>query len=321
MKADKKGTKEDKKKLSATAKYALTSERTSLGEGREGVTVTEEGDWLKFSLQGICYALLMITDHELVLRFRKANKLDDLEKKLIYYKETSVKGWLEWRTPISRDPRPSLEAGLGNMTGQIKYEICQGEHVEITPEDLEKIKSPVQEKADQSATELAFNQISRSVSSFGGPYIVIPATVADKWLGSDNIDAYELVCKGPETGHITPVAGQHALILGTPDNLHFMPLSNSSGLFIRVISSDANNDQELQDLLKVLPKKGWELVKDKFEIKGPLLAFDSALPGEDVLNDALSVNLTPGSYQVSTTTFHTDNETEFLLTRLDLVKN
>jgi hypothetical protein len=105
--------------------YALASTRTTLGG--DGVTEEEDGGFTRFSVGKEPFATLAVEGNDLVVTFRKPKDLDSrLQSKLAYYEELSKpRGWLEWRTPISRDPRPELEADFGSMIGRTLFELLR----------------------------------------------------------------------------------------------------------------------------------------------------------------------------------------------------
>jgi hypothetical protein len=157
------------------------------------------------------------------------------------------------------------------------------------------------------------------VQSGGGPYLVLPAGAASAWRGAADRAAYEAVSRGPDEGRLTRIAGQDALTLGTPDPLYYAPLADG-GVLVRVVSFDADDDEVLAGFLEQLPREGWQPFPGKLQVRdGALLAFDSAIAGDEAVADALRLELTPASYAVSGVTFTPDDGTELLLTRLQRI--
>ena len=153
------------------------------------------------------------------------------------------------------------------------------------------------------------------VSSLGGPYIVLPETIVNAWPGAAEAAAYEEICRGPDKGRVARIAERDAVILGTPDPLYFLPKANG-GVLVRVVSFDADDDDALAEILQEFPEESWEQLGVLQVVDNPYLAFDSAMGGGDAASDALSIDLSRGSYAVTSTTFMPDDETELLLTRL-----
>jgi hypothetical protein len=111
----------------ATLKYVTASARLNLGEGlHAGVTVREEAGALHFAYEGVDYASLRFDGGDLEIRFRKPSVLDDWERRKAHFREDRTRsGWLIWRTPIKRDPRPWLDAGIGSTIGRTVLELKQ----------------------------------------------------------------------------------------------------------------------------------------------------------------------------------------------------
>lgn len=152
------------------------------------------------------------------------------------------------------------------------------------------------------------------IASGGGPYLVVPEAAASAWRGAADNAAYEAASRGPDAGSVTRVADRDALVLGTPDPLYYAPAANG-GVLARVVSFDADDDAVLAAHLRALPDDGWDEL-GALEVRGALLAFDSAIAGDDAAGDALRIELAPGRYAVTSTTFQPDDGTELLLTRL-----
>ncbi|MBN2191199.1 MAG: hypothetical protein JW751_00135 [Polyangiaceae bacterium] len=119
----------------AVRDFAIESMRVSLGDGEDDVDVEECGHQIRFRTCGVVYAILAATDIELVVDFRRPLELDeDLESKLGCYQELELPpGWLRYRERISRDPRPALEAYLGDMIERTQRELTLGER---SPHDV-----------------------------------------------------------------------------------------------------------------------------------------------------------------------------------------
>jgi hypothetical protein len=112
----------------ALVRYVLAFSRTTLGGGSAEVTETEEAGVVKLACRGVPYATFRIDGNELVVTVRKPNATEDLKVQIARFRKAAAEGWLEWHTPLSRDPRPWLDASVGQFTGQVRYEIRQGGH-------------------------------------------------------------------------------------------------------------------------------------------------------------------------------------------------
>jgi len=128
MSKNKSSSKAKKGPAPATLRYATTAARTTLGDGDEDVTVEEADGVAEFACRGVPYATLRVEDNEVVVTLRKPLTPAELEPKLKLYRKAARSGWLEWRTSVSRDPKPWLEADVGSMIGQTQYEILHGKH-------------------------------------------------------------------------------------------------------------------------------------------------------------------------------------------------
>ena len=118
-----------KKKVSpAVLKYVTTVCRDELGEGLPDVELTESNGVTISSYAGAAFAAYWLTESEIVFRFRRP--IDDTERASCaeFYSElTSPKDWLEYRRPLSRDPKPDLESKLAQVMGKAFFAISQGE--------------------------------------------------------------------------------------------------------------------------------------------------------------------------------------------------
>jgi Immunity protein 21 len=267
----------------------------------EGVTVVTGDHTAELSYRGQLFATLRIDGDEMVATLRKPEGPVPLPLKPALLKE-GPKGWLEFRTPVSRDPSPWLQAGIGMTVGRTVYEIGHAGEPEGAP-------------AEKASAAPAARPFQGPISSGGGPYIVLPQAVASAWPGAGDKAAYEEIGRGPDEGRLSRLAGREILILGTPDNLYAASLPHGAVL-ARVVSFDADDDALLAKLLQKLPAEEWEPLGKLEVADGPLLAFDAAIAGADAGTDALRIELSPGSYAVASRTFEPDAGTELLLTRL-----
>lgn len=109
----------------ATLRYVIADTRVTLGGGDDGVTEHEEDGVSKLAFHGVPYATYRVDGNDLVVTVKKPQALGELASKLGHYDEQPG-GWLRWRTPVSRDPRPWLDADVGTMTGRAMREILAG---------------------------------------------------------------------------------------------------------------------------------------------------------------------------------------------------
>jgi hypothetical protein len=115
----------NKNPSAATLRYALQAAKATLGDGDAGVTTKEDGGVLHFALKDQPYATLAISGSEMVVTLRQAKALEGAAE-LRFYQPAATPGWLELRTPITRDPRRWLEARVGSFVGKAMFEIENG---------------------------------------------------------------------------------------------------------------------------------------------------------------------------------------------------
>jgi hypothetical protein len=153
------------------------------------------------------------------------------------------------------------------------------------------------------------------ISSFGGPYIVLPTAQTPGWRGAADQAAYDAVCRGPDEGRVIALGTSEGLVLGTPDNLYFSP-TPTGGVFVRVEAFDAADDELLGRLVAKVPDDDWEPLGSLRVPAGGLRAFDSAIAGDDAPGDSLEIELPAGTYSFSYRPYRPDDGTELILNRL-----
>ncbi|MCB9597558.1 MAG: hypothetical protein H6719_32870 [Sandaracinaceae bacterium] len=93
---------------------------------REGVTVELVDGVRVYSERGIEIGTLALDGDTLVLRFAAPDERPDWEQVEHCYEAVADRpGWLEFRRPATRDPRPSLEARVGALVGRAAFERAQ----------------------------------------------------------------------------------------------------------------------------------------------------------------------------------------------------
>lgn len=76
-----------------------------------------------YSERGDAFATLAIAGKELVLCFAAPKNWDELSKVERFYQPlVDKRGWLEYRRPATRDPKPDLEADVGSILGRAAFE-------------------------------------------------------------------------------------------------------------------------------------------------------------------------------------------------------
>ncbi|MFB6827097.1 Imm21 family immunity protein [Streptomyces virginiae] len=160
------------------------------------------------------------------------------------------------------------------------------------------------------------------VESGGGPLVVVPAEVLDRWEGADGEGPesdYDRACAVVDRTGLLTVGPSHALVLGDePSSTTFLP---EHGVFVRWVA--AESEAELLAGVEAVVKDGdenddvvWEDGK-VWEVPGPVVLFDSAWPGAEVEPDNHArVELTPGRYAVRAASARPNADTTFQLVQL-----
>jgi len=285
--------------------YAMSAVRTRLGDGREGIVVTEEGKAVRFSCKGTPFATVEVQGEDLVVSFLAPKEPQVPAEKLAHYRPAKPTGWLEFRTPVSRDPKPWLQSGFGSMVGRVQFELSQSGGAPAAKAAAKGKTAPPPKSKPHS--------LHGPASSAGGPFLVLPEASAAAWNGSKDAAGYEAVCKGPDQGRVIEIAGRDALVLGTPDLL-FAVERPDGVVFARAVSHDDDNRAAIETLLQSPPAKGWKSMGQLKLAKGPLLAFDASASGGD--RAGLKLKLAAGTYSVHSATLTPDDDTELLVTWL-----
>jgi hypothetical protein len=140
-------------KANTPANYALLSTDTMLS--LDGEVMREEGARFIYAKDGVDVSAMELVGDELVIDFLAPTDLESdagfgktLRDFLSYY-EPIRRGWLRYREPARRDPRPALEANLEMMLGQATFERRQ--KTKPKPKAKKKPKSKSKSKTKTKA--------------------------------------------------------------------------------------------------------------------------------------------------------------------------
>lgn len=287
--------------MHAVNRLALGEGMKARFEGWEHFEIETHGDVVVGTFKGKPYSVYWFEDAQVVWRFRRPIFDDVRKEQSKYYLELKVpENWLEYRRPLSRDPSPDLVAVRSMVAGRARREISDGD-IDLEEVDLDTILTP------HDGPPLG--STPTHVTSFGGPYIVLPRPKVAKYPGSSD----EALCDAAsEDGNIAKTPFGPALLLGTPDNLYWYP-RDDGGLLVRVAAYDPADDELLASDVANLPDEDWAPIDGTLKVTGPWCAFDSALesPSE---SEVLTLKLARGSYTLASRTAVGD-DFEFLITR------
>ncbi len=156
----------------------------------------------------------------------------------------------------------------------------------------------------------------KSLLSEGGPYVVLPKSAVKRWgEDAEGTDA-DAATRAGDTAAVIKVAAGSALILGTPDRLYFHKLAGG-GMFVRVVSFDADDDRILAKHVKSVTEKVWSSLDVELAVTEPLWAFEATSDGVAIgTGNSLQCDVPRGTYALDTATYKPDAGTELLLVRL-----
>jgi hypothetical protein len=247
-------------------------------------------------------AVLALAGEELITDFEPPRALDEYAGVMHFYAACPGRpGWLRFRRPATRDPRPSLEANLGSMLGRAAYE----RH------------PPARFRGLATTSRYVCLELSR-VPRWGGDAYA-PEFPAEAAL-------YQRVLAGPDTASLLELGdesgdkdGGWVLALGTSHPL-FHAATSGGGLFARVVShggtDEVRQNDELEALLARAPADGWQDIGE-VDVREPIRAFDAATFGGAIgEGDSLTLALSPGAYSIAHRAWQADAATELLLVRL-----
>lgn len=166
------------------------------------------------------------------------------------------------------------------------------------------------------------------LSSLGGPFIVMPASVLPLWMGvseqAGRISDYSRACEIASCNEIgaLSVGSRTCLVLGGEplDTTWLKGARCGGGILCRWMCAESDTEAESaleQAWSQQFVDTGLSLtVRDS-----AWLLTDCAIPGPKVkANEVLSFSLEHGKYNVQMCTYQPDAVTEFILVRLRLVE-
>jgi hypothetical protein len=159
--------------------------------------------------------------------------------------------------------------------------------------------------------------LSKWISSAGGPLVCMEQTLAFHWKGEDQskYSDYRCACNISDYLGVLPVHKGFSLVLGD------MPLETAIYLekhcmqmIIRVFYKNpdinlVNNIENIDRSISDRPKENLEFTFNSSSI----VIFDSALPGNDIVNDSLKFSIMPGRYGIETHLLNPDPQTSMLV--------
>jgi hypothetical protein len=150
-----------------------------------------------------------------------------------------------------------------------------------------------------------------SLVSGGGAYLIGNADQVKAWPGSADNAAYDSIPFGADEGLVASVVGIPVVVMGLPDPLHVV-LTPGGVVFAIAVCCD--DDAAVETLEAAAAEKNWSSI-GVFTVTGRVVAFDSALAGEEAISHGLQVQLTSGEYTVESRLFSPDPDTELQLVR------
>jgi hypothetical protein len=282
-----------------------------------GASFHEEAGALSCTLNGVTVAHYSFEgDDRLSCELLFTPALEDLLRGLArHYSAGSHEGFL--RFVLGKDPRPALDAKRGMAIGLANRDVKQlgAKAVTGAKERLSRFLGGLPAAAGSSGKPTDEPAL-RSLSSLGGPSVVIGQELAARWAPKTGEKVLE-ACGDGATVVAAPGVGS-ILVLGTPDRVIVFG-SGKEFFLVRVVSFDADDDGVLKRHLEHIDGKGFKKVLPKLVVEGPMVLFDSALSGKKALakkDQHLEVLLEPGGYEVAQKTDTPDETTELLVVRL-----
>jgi hypothetical protein len=167
------------------------------------------------------------------------------------------------------------------------------------------------------------------INSAGGPLLLLEENSINDWAGVFNPltgeaeperDDTDYARAGQVEGYLgqIPVRATTALVLwGEPAATTWIPASEGGGMFVRWMA--AESERELLDWLPRIPDTAFRSDGQFTVHEGRLILFDSALAGRKVKarpTEYLSIDLNPGTYQISTASYERDDPAWVVVHRL-----
>jgi hypothetical protein len=157
------------------------------------------------------------------------------------------------------------------------------------------------------------------IDSAGGPLILLPQHLLSEWSGADSRTGrdktdYDRACAIGEAG-ILDVANGHALVLGD-EPMGTRAFAHPSGIVLarwRHAESEAAADGALSNPLHALV---WTEIGILSVTNTPLVLFDSAFPGTEIITESAVLELPVDEYVVELAELAPDADTALQLVRL-----
>ena len=173
------------------------------------------------------------------------------------------------------------------------------------------------------------------VGEAAGPLLLLPDSLLTDWSGIDvpeyrvvkasfrwNAEEpracdYDRACDIAQEVGVIEVGHGHGLVLSGGLQPTTWLERQWGGLIARWVH--AENDADMQAALAAIPEPlAWERKADFAVVSSPLVLFNSAEPGEEILMPRLTVELSPGLYEVRWANYTPDERTSLALVELRL---
>lgn len=163
------------------------------------------------------------------------------------------------------------------------------------------------------------------VSSAGGPLLVTPQSMLSLWTGADSTDGpvenwgdYGRACAIDGYVGVVAIGHRQALVLG--DEPAATTYLSAERLLLRWAAAHEEDDLVSAARRAVRDGVSWDADEDvRWVAEGPVVVFDSALPGAELKPDNhLVIDLRPDEYRVRAT-YHIDGDNWMILVQLQPV--
>jgi hypothetical protein len=242
---------------------AFTLAKSHLGEGAPGVTVAEDGNRAELSLLGISFANIERTGRSVVASFLvHESDRPALPSMLGYAPDPIRAGW--WRIRLGKEPRRWTEANVATLAGRTMAALRQTASVGRW----------------------------RSVLAASGAYALVSRTRIGSW---QPLSDKELASPRIRT---TSQDGTSALLVPATGAL-FVKLEDRGALLILDAAAEPRDEHKLRELVAGVPEDALTTTPVRFEVDGPVVAFDAARSGASLeVGSTLGCDLAPGTYEV-----------------------
>jgi hypothetical protein len=157
-----------------------------------------------------------------------------------------------------------------------------------------------------------------SIVTGGAPYLVIAEAALAQYRGAADPQLYDSVSMtaGAVRGVVTSVLGFDAIVLGTPDPL--ATFSDASGVILARMRYFECDSQEVFDWqMRAVPENRWApCVGGYIQVTSNWFVFDCAADGESAKAEGFKLTLSPGTYEVLTSSYEPDDASAYDLVRL-----